>query len=211
MAQRRHHYERAFEAFLRARRLPYVTVDEARRSLLPQQRRQAGAAEGGASSSIKSFDFLVYGAPEHLLLEVKGRKIPARPARHAASLPRRPATAGALQNWVTRADLESLEIWQRLFGPGFRAVLVFAYWCERQPPDSLFQEIFEHDGRWYALRAVSVDDYRGVMRTRSERWNTVHLPTEAFNRLSRPFSGPGRFASSGSPCQSRGVDVLSGQ
>lgn len=39
MAQRRHHYEQAFEAFLRDQRIPYVSVNEAKKALLP-----AGAA-----------------------------------------------------------------------------------------------------------------------------------------------------------------------
>ena len=32
MANRDNHYEAAFEEFLRSRRLPYIAVDEARRS-----------------------------------------------------------------------------------------------------------------------------------------------------------------------------------
>ena len=46
LANRDNHYEAAFEAFLRARRLPYVAVDEARRSLV-------------ADGSLKSLDFIV--------------------------------------------------------------------------------------------------------------------------------------------------------
>lgn len=46
MAQRRHHYEQAFEAFLREERIPYVAVNEARKALLPG----AGRAESGEES-----------------------------------------------------------------------------------------------------------------------------------------------------------------
>jgi len=45
MANRCHHYEAAFEAYLRSRRIPYVAVDEAKKALLPQfgpLRMQAG-------------------------------------------------------------------------------------------------------------------------------------------------------------------------
>ena len=35
MAQRRFHYEQAFEHFLRANRVPYLVVDEAKKTLLP--------------------------------------------------------------------------------------------------------------------------------------------------------------------------------
>jgi len=46
MAKRDNHYEAAFEAYLRDRRLPYVAVDEAKRSRL-------------SDGSLKSLDFLV--------------------------------------------------------------------------------------------------------------------------------------------------------
>ena len=35
MAQRRFHYEQAFEHYLRANRIPYVAVDEAKKALMP--------------------------------------------------------------------------------------------------------------------------------------------------------------------------------
>src|SRR3972149_2650541 len=44
--KRDNHYEAAFEAYLRRRRLPYVAVDEARRSLAPD-------------GALKSLDFIV--------------------------------------------------------------------------------------------------------------------------------------------------------
>ncbi|MEL6499579.1 MAG: HYExAFE family protein [Planctomycetota bacterium] len=182
MATARHHYERAIEAYLRARRTPYVSVNEARRALLPPKARlQATDAESGEAVSLKSFDFVVYGAPYNLLVEVKGRKVPAS-ARPAA------ATRSQLQSWVTRDDVVALERWQGLFGGDFRSAFVFVYWCERQPPDALFQEVFEHDSRWYAVRAVLLDTYRLEMKTRSERWRTVHVPTDAFERISGPLA-----------------------
>jgi hypothetical protein len=65
MANRDNHYEAAFEAYLRSRGVPYVAVDEARRTLL-----------GG--TSIKSLDFIVspVGA-QSLLVDVKGRRFPS--------------------------------------------------------------------------------------------------------------------------------------
>jgi hypothetical protein len=179
MAQRRHHYERAFESYLRQRRIPYVAVNEARKALLPPDARLRLHGAGEAGSDLKSFDFVVYGDNTNLLIEIKGRKIPAR------------GSAGArLECWVTRDDVTSLGAWQRLFGPGYEGLFVFVYHCERQPPDALFQEVIERDGRWYALRAVALDDYAASMKTRSPRWGTVDLPREVFDRISRPFSGP---------------------
>ena len=75
MAQRRHHYEAAFEGYLRQRRIPYVAVDEAKKSLLP------GSPAGvGGVRALKSFDFVLYGQGNNLLAEVKGRRV-ASPRR----------------------------------------------------------------------------------------------------------------------------------
>jgi len=177
MGNRRQHYERAFEAYLRARRIPYVSVDEARKALLPDGSVFADPA-GKQPSALKSFDFVVYGEHTNHLIDVKGRKTQSRRCANRT---------GRLESWVTEDDVRSLRVWQRLFGEGFQAGFVFVYWCEEQPPDALFQEIIEHRGRWYALRAVDVDDYEGAMTPRSRRWRTVHVPSAAFERLSRPF------------------------
>lgn len=66
MANRDNHYEAAFEEFLRSHGVPYVAVDEARRSLLSDGR------------SIKSLDFIV-AAPGGAtwLVDVKGRRFPS--------------------------------------------------------------------------------------------------------------------------------------
>ena len=181
MAQRRHHYERAFEAYLRQRRIPYVAVNEARKALLPPGARLRLDGAGDAGADLKSFDFVVYGDNTNLLIEIKGRKVPARKS---------PGAGARLESWVTLDDVASLRAWQRLFGPGYEGAFVFVYHCENQPPDALFQEVIEHDRRWYALRAISLDDYAASMKTRSPRWRTVDLPRAAFDRISRPFSGP---------------------
>jgi hypothetical protein len=192
--QRRHHYELAFESFLRDHRIPYVAVDEARKALLPEGAALSVARGAGeAPVAIKSFDFVVYADADtprarNLLIDVKGRKVPrARPGGP-------PPTRSRLQNWVTEDDVESLATWQSLFGEGFCAAFAFVYWCDDQPPDALFQEVFEHRSRWYAIRAVALDDYARAMRPRSRRWRTVHLPTAAFERLSQPFAGAGTLA-----------------
>lgn len=192
MAQRRHHYEQAFEHYLRARRIPYVSVNEARKALLPESARPGGAGtaagDGARGDAIKSFDFVVYGEPENLLLDVKGRRIPRGLRRGAApDRPPRPARRGRLESWVTQDDVDSLRRWERLFGEGFAAAFVFLYWCDEQPPDALFQEVFEHRGRWYALRAVMLREYEERMKPRSVRWRTLHVPAAAFESISRPF------------------------
>ncbi len=210
MAQRRHHYERAFEHYLRETRVPYVAVDEARKALLPDGATltvstAAGSSADASPEALKSFDFVVYGDTSNLLIEIKGRKIPQRATRAGG-----PGTSGRLECWANRDDVESLGVWERLFGPGFEAVFVFIYWCDAQPPDGLFQEVFSYQGRWYALRSIARSVYAGSMKTRSPKWGTVDLPAEAFARLSEPFA-PGRGwrnATGGIPDAGPGVAAL---
>lgn len=200
MTQRRHHYEAAFEDFLRSSRIPYVAVDEAKKSLLPESaspRLEVHRAGDERASSVKSFDFVIYGESQNLLLEVKGRRIGSRVAR-AGSL--RPAARSRLENWVTQDDVDSLATWGALFGQGFEPAFVFVYWCDEQPPDALFQEVFESRGRWYALRCVLLSDYRANMKVRSPRWRTVHIASSRFEQISQPFTA-GRSLRAHADCE----------
>lgn len=180
--RRSQHYEQAFEAYLRSNRIPYVSVDEARKALLPS----SAALEGqGGAQALKSFDFVIYGQGTNLLVDIKGRKVAQRRRRHGPDArPARPR----LESWVTRDDVDSMRIWERLFGPGFVGAFVFVYWCQEQPPDALFQEVFIFRTRWYALRAITLEAYASAMRVRSPRWRTVHLGTQDFARLSQPVT-----------------------
>jgi hypothetical protein len=187
MAQRRFHYEQAFEHFLRANRLPYVAVDEAKKSLIPPNAEAA---------SIKSFDFVVYLPKRNLLVDVKGRMFGS--GKSASPMSNR-----RYESWVTEDDVEGLRHWQRLFGPDFEAVFVFAYCLRQQPPDALFESVFAFGQRWYALREVALEDYCRHIVPRSRKWRTVHIPAEVFARISRPFPAPAP-----APCD-RGGGVLS--
>lgn len=189
--QRRHHFETAFESLLRARRVPYIAINEVKKSLLPSML----SAQAQSASSLKSFDFIAYGHGGNLLIEIKGRTLrqpkprplpaDALPIRH-----RRPRTAQPrLECWATRDDIASLLRWQELFGPEFEAVLVFLYCWEVQPPDALYHDVFEHRGLWYSPRVVSARDYAAHMRTRSAKWGTVDLSPDTYRALSRPFLG----------------------
>ena len=175
--QRRHHYERAFEEYLRARRIPYVAVDEARKALLP-----AGAcvSQQPGGDALKSFDFVVYGQNTNLLIDIKGRKIAARRAAGELSI-------GRLDSWVTEDDVECLTEWAKIFGSGFEPAFVFMFWCEAEPPDALFQEMFEFGERWYAVLAMRLSDYKVHQKPRSAKWGTVSIPAKAFNAAARPL------------------------
>jgi hypothetical protein len=194
--KRHHHYERAFEGFLRARRIPYVAVDEARKALVP-------AALAPDSPALKSFDFVIYGIESslnglgglgltgNLLVDIKGRRI-------SSSASRTGLRTGRMETWATLDDVESLAHWERLFGEGFQAAFVFVYACDAQPPDALFQEVFEDRGTWYALRAVTLSAYRAAMKTRSPKWRTVDIPRRVFEQISTPLTlGFGRLADPG--------------
>jgi hypothetical protein len=165
MAQRRFHYDQAFEHYLRANAIPYVAVDEAKRALSNKQ----------MPTAIKSFDFVVYSeSGSNLLVDVKGRK-------HSGK------TGNALQNWVTREDVKSLNKWASIFGDGFEPAFAFLFWCESQPPDALFQEIFQFGSKWYAILALRVADYQPHMKKRSEKWDTVSIPARTFGDLAVPI------------------------
>ena len=90
---------------------------------------------------------------------------------------------GALNSWVTAEDITSLRLWQRLFGAGFTAEFVFMYWCESAPGDGSFDDILGHDGKWYGVKRVAVDEYAGACKQRSARWKTVDVPSAEFARM----------------------------
>jgi hypothetical protein len=164
MANRDNHYEAAFEEFLRARRLPYVAVDEARRSVV---------AEG----SLKSLDFIV-SPPGQVswLVDVKGRRFPSGDEHHQY-----------WRNWSTRDDLRSLAAWQNHFGAGFSPFLVFAYHVvgRRSPLPS--EQLFLFRGEHYGFLAVRLADYVPHARPLSASWDTVAMPTAMFRRAARPL------------------------
>ncbi|HWB20809.1 MAG TPA: HYExAFE family protein [Phycisphaerales bacterium] len=206
MAQRRFHYEKAFEHYLRANRVPYVAVDEARKALMPHDDVMKGddplsGSEGGVS--LKSFDFVVYASTGSLLVDVKGRLFGSRKLDPCSFTRRR------MENWVTQDDVSSMKHWERLFGEGFTGTFVFVYALAQQPPDALFEEIFEFDSRWYALRSIALASYVRHMTVRSQSWRTVQMPADAFGALSSSFSvrnGRGgapreaRCGTTGAPC-----------
>lgn len=164
---RSNHYEAAFEGYLQWHRLSYVAVDESRRSYLGELR-------------VKSLDFIVHGGPgSGWLIDVKGRRYPAgKPER-----PRR-----VWESWSTREDVDSLQQWAERFGPGYRALLVFAYeLLPFAPPVAANEDLWTWHGRRYLLRAVAVEGYQQLMRPRSPRWGTVALTSTAYRQLVRPF------------------------
>jgi hypothetical protein len=162
MAKRDNPYEAAFEEYLRARRIPYVAVDEGRRSLL-------------AGASIKSLDFIVSSVGgDTWLVDVKGRRFPSGLRKQY------------WKNWSTRDDLVSMAHWQRLFGERFQALFVFAYRVLGDRAPLAREQLFEHRGALYAFVAIRLDHYAYHARQISPRWDTVAMPSARFRELARP-------------------------
>ena len=163
MANRDNHYEAAFEGYLRENRVPYVAVDEAKRSRW---------AEG----SIKSLDFIVSppgGAA--WLVDVKGRRFPSGEQKHY------------WKNWSTRDDLVSLAHWERLFGGRFGGLFVFAYNVvgDRSPLPA--ERLFEFRGGLYGFVGIRLHEYATRARQISPRWDTLAMPTAEFRQLAAPI------------------------
>lgn len=162
MANRDNHYEAAFESLLRARQVPYVAVDEAKRSL-------------AAELSIKCVDFIV-PTPQGCtwLVDVKGRRFPSGRQKQY------------WKNWSTRDDVRSLAQWEELFGERFHGLLVFAYNVtgDRSPVPA--ELLYEFRGERYGFVGIPLWDYAEHARRISPRWDTVAMPAAAFRRLAAP-------------------------
>ncbi len=165
MANRDNHYEAAFEEYLRGHGVPYVAVDEARRSLL---------ADG---DSIKSLDFIV-SPPGELswLVDVKGRRFPSGDDQKQY-----------WKNWSTRDDLRSLAQWEALFGGTFCGLFVFAYNIVGDRAPLPAEQLFEHRGGLYGFIGIRLCDYAAYAHPISPSWDTVAMSTVDFRRLARPM------------------------
>lgn len=165
---RHNHYEAAFEAFLRDRRVNHIAIDESRRSYDGQK-------------PIKSLDFIVHGKQgEQFVIDVKGRRFPG-------GTPEKPKRTW--ECWATQEDVDDAQLWAGKFGSNYRAIFVFSYLLTSddllvQPTDTLWNW---RDKR-YLLRAIPVDEYAQSMKVRSPKWGTVYLPALHYQRLVRPFS-----------------------
>jgi hypothetical protein len=164
MAKRDNHYEAAFEAYLRERRVAYVAVDEQRRSRI-------------AGGSLKNVDFLVSPADgATLLVDVKGRRFPS--GNHHKQYWR---------NWSTADDLRSLARWQDQLGAGSLALFGFVYHLvgDRSPMPA--EQLYEFRGQRYAMLAVRAADYIRFARPLSAKWQTVSMPAALFRQAAIPF------------------------
>ncbi len=154
------HYERAFENWLIDNHIQYIAVDEHKRAAFGR-------------SKIKSFDFLLYPRNQQVIIaEVKGRLFKGTGF----------AKLAGFECWVTVEDIDGLARWQEMFGPGHQAFFVFAYKIEKIDVDFDGRDIYDFDANRYVFFAVKLDDYRGFMKRRSPKWQTVTLPADKFRQ-----------------------------
>ncbi len=165
MANRANPYEAAFEAYLQHFGIPYVAVDEAKRTL-----RIAG-------QSLKSLDFIVAaGNGSGWLVDVKGRRFPGG-GHHKRYW----------TNWSTLEDLRGLAEWERLFGQQFCGLFAFAYLVTgpRLPLEPA--RLFPFQDRLYAFFGLPLAQYAAAARGISPRWGTVAVPARLFRSMARPI------------------------
>ncbi|HUE72937.1 MAG TPA: HYExAFE family protein [Pirellulaceae bacterium] len=162
MAKRDNHYEQAFAAFLRWRGIPYVAVDETRRSLAGER-------------SLKNLDFIVspHQQARTWLVDIKGRRFPTGHSQY-------------WRNWCTEEELASLSGWEALFGERFTALLVFAYEVVGDLAPLPASQLFEHGGAIYGFVGVRLDHYVSWSRPLSRRWRTVTVSIPKFRALAKP-------------------------
>jgi hypothetical protein len=165
---RHNHYEAAFAAFLRDRRVCHIAVDETRRSYEED------------NASVKSVDFIVQGKlGERYVVDVKGRQFPGT----SKGQPKR-----TWECWVTRDETDDAQKWATKFGSNYRALFVFSYHLVGADlPAHNNDTLWTWQERRYLLRAIPVDEFTEVMQQRSPKWSTVYLHTADFQRLVRPL------------------------
>jgi hypothetical protein len=157
-------YERAFEAWLRGRQVPYLSVQQLRRT-----HDDAGP--------IKSFDFLVHARERHYIVDVKGKRFPQVSRGREAYW----------ENWIHLSDIEGLFAWESHFGPGYVSLLVFCYWLQLPEGDGTVTRTLSMDGRDYLMVGLPARKFAEHARARSSRWRAVHVPASTFTSLVKPI------------------------
>lgn len=169
MAKRENHYDAAFEAWLRQCDMPYVAVDEARRS--------PGGNAATEGQTLKSVDFIVSPrqSPLSFLVDVKGRQFPAGRRKQY------------WRNWTTADELHSLARWETLFGQQFAGLLVFAYLVLEDVAPLPAEQLFAFRGQLYGFVGIRLQHYLAFGKVISPKWNTLAVPIAQFRALARPL------------------------
>jgi hypothetical protein len=158
------HYEMAFEAYLKERKIPFLAMAERYRNPLDD------------GSTLKNLDFVISrSVGTSWLIDVKGRKFPGG------------KSGGYWKHWTTRDDLVGLRHWEKMFGERFSGLFVFAYLICGSKSPLPERQLFSHRERLYGFVGISVTDYLTEIRLLSPKWRTFAMPTERFKQLAKPF------------------------
>jgi len=157
------HYERAFEEWLRRGRVPFVPVEQVRRS-------------PGREGPIKSFDFLVHAGERHYIVDVKGKCFPEVSRGREVYW----------ENWIHFSDLEGLFAWEGHFGEGYTGLLVYCYWLQLPAGGPAVARTITTGVRDYLIVAIPARTFAENCRRRSTRWQAVHVPVRRFTSLVKP-------------------------
>jgi hypothetical protein len=153
-------YERAFRNWLVDNRVKYTTIDQNKRAAFNKIK-------------LKSFDFILYPSNQSTIIaEVKGRSFKGTSFEKLAGF----------ECWVSTEDIDGLSQWQKVFGDGHRVFFIFAYNVVNIDVDFNGRSAYDYRDNRYAFFAVSLDDYKRFMKTRSPKWRTVTLPAERFRQ-----------------------------
>jgi hypothetical protein len=160
------HYERAFENWLLDHHVEYVRADEHRRP-------------GPSCKSVKNFDFLLSLRPDRkVIVEVKGRTFLGTTVTELTGF----------ECWVTRDDIESLQVWRRVLGANHEAVFVFAYRVAKVDVDFDGYDALTCGPDRYLFFCIPLDGYCRHMKRRSPKWRTMTLSAESFRQCAVSLS-----------------------
>jgi|GEM_PF-4482916 len=154
MARLNNHYELALESLMLRESIAYLPIDET-------QRAPVGTLK------LKNPDFVIYcDHAKHLILEVKGRKVPR---------------AGSVNAWATGSDAASCVSWQKSFGPNFEVAFAFIFQLERGAGHFAFR------GREYEAWLLPARRFIALAHRRSAAWRTLNVRSADFRLNATPL------------------------
>jgi hypothetical protein len=133
--------------------LSYLAIDEAKRPVTVD----------------KNFDFLLLTKSKVYAIDVKGKQIPYT------------GGSGFLwETWIHQKDVTGLKQWEDIFKPLFKcdveSLIVYVYWIKETAFLKDFKSIFEHRGKKYGIKAITISDFdkhkekRSGFPTEQEVW-----------------------------------------
>lgn len=160
----RAHYELCFETILRKNRIPYIAINESKRPVVK-------------GKAIKNFDFIVYSRKGKYLIDIKGKFFPYEYNR----------SLNYWENWVGADDLVGLKYWQKIFGKGFKSIIVYPYLIKYQKDEGNFSKVYHFKNHSYGIVGIELNKYLKNSKQRSEKWRAISVSREKFKKLVSPI------------------------